>query len=422
MPELDFTGLNAAAQAGFKPHFAQVVAAARRRRLRRRVLAVATVALLITGSGVAVAARPDDSAPPPVRSGTDRTPDFIPTPGATPTADPGGRQIFTGRPAVGDLTRVYLRWTDCRTCPLRWAATDDGGRHWRTGPLPVPADAMVDLRAVAPRTVVAWYLSRSAPDNRSAGWIASTDGGNTWREVTLRRVDALPAGWQVLGGRLPGPSEDPLVAVDPATGDVAQLRERSALRNAAVVPSVPGAAGLWVSGRTGQHVGDGGRIIWTGSAVEVSRDGGRTWSRHQFPDDLTASDDVGGPAVATHDGRTVYAVGRVRGALVVWRSADGGATWARAAGTARVGERTIRAAVRPDGVLMVQAGISAREEPLMFGSSDEGATLRPAPLGPGADPRPVPGGYAQTGWPDSEGAWLSADGVTWTWLDPPELS
>ncbi|NES31941.1 hypothetical protein GCE86_11685 [Micromonospora terminaliae] len=420
MPELDFTGLNAAAQAGFKPHFAQVVAAARRRRLRRRIVAVATVALLVTGSGVAVATRPDDSAPPPVRFGTDRTPDFIATPGATPTADPGPR-ILTGRPAAGDLTHVYLRWSECSTgCPLRWAGTDDGGRRWRTGPLPVPHGAGVDLRAAGPRTVVAWYVSRSAADNGSARWIASTDGGTTWREVTVRRVDALPAGWQVLG-RQPGPGDEALVAVDPATGDIAQLRERSALRNAAVVQSVPGSAGIWVSGWTGQRTGDGGRIVWTGSAVETSRDGGRTWSRHEFPDNLTASDDVGGPAVATHDGRTVFAVGRVRGALVVWRSADGGGTWARAAGTAQVGERTVRAAVRPDGVLVVQAGVSAREDPRMFASSDGGATFRPAPLGPGADPRPVPGGYVQTGWPDSTGAWLSADGVTWAWLDPPEL-
>jgi hypothetical protein len=419
MPELNFAGLNAAAQAGFKPHFEQVVAEARRRRRRRRVLTVATAAMLLAGSGVAVAARSGEDGPPATRFGTDRTPDFIPTPGGTPT--PGtGPQVATGRPAAGDLTHVYLRWTGCRGCPLKWAGTEDGGRHWRTGPLPVPADATVDLRAAGPRAVVAHYVPRSAPDSRSGRWIASADGGTTWREVAVRPVDALPAGWRVLG-RQPGPTTAPIIAADPATGDLAQLTRPSALRNAAVVETVPAGAGLWVSGFTGERIARDGRIIGTGGAVEVSRDGGRTWSRHVFPDDLAASDDVGGPAVATRDGRTVYALGRVRGALVVWRSTDGGGTWTRTAATARVGDRTVRAAVRPDGVLVVQAGISAREDPLMFASSDSGATLRPAPLGPGADARPVPGGYVQTGWPDSRGAWLSTDGVAWTWLDPPEL-
>ncbi|MCW3819243.1 glycoside hydrolase [Micromonospora sp. DR5-3] len=422
MPELDFAGLNAAAQAGFKPHFEQVALRARRRRQRHRIVTVAALAMLVAGSGVAVAARPAHERPavPAPGFSPEHTPEFIPTPGPTLTPGPG-RQVSTGRPGAGDLDHIYLRYHECRTgCPPRWAGTDDRGRHWRTGPLPVPDDAMVDLRVVAPRTLVAWYLSRSAPDSRSARWAASSDGGATWRQVEARQVDALPAGWRVLA-REPGPDREPLVAVDPATGDVAQLTKRSTLQNTATVASAPIGAGLWVSGRTGKKVGDGGRVIWTGSAVEVSRDGGRTWRRHEFPDGLTASDDIGGPAVATQDGRTVYAVGRVRGALVVWRSADGGATWARTAGTAKVGERTIRAALRPDGVLLVQAGVSAAEEPLMFASSDDGAALHPAPLGPGADPRPVTGGYVQTGWPDSTGAWLSADGVTWTWIDPPEL-
>ncbi|MFE9689414.1 exo-alpha-sialidase [Micromonospora sp. NPDC005806] len=350
----------------------------------------------------------------------DRTPDLIPTPGGTPA--PGtGRQVLTGRPSAGDLDHVYLRWTECRDgCPPRWAGTDDGGRHWRTGALPVPDDAMVDLHAVGPRTLVAWYVSRSAPDSRSAGWVASSDGGATWRQVTVQQVDALPAGWPVLG-REPGTSDDTIVAADPASGDVVRLVKRSTLRAVLMVDSVPATAGLWVSGRTGPVVGDGGRIIWTGSAVEVSRDGGRTWRRHQFPDGLAALDDLGGPAVATQDGRTVFAVGRVRGAVVVWRSTDGGEKWTRTAGTADVGERSIRAAVRPDGVLIIQAGFSAAEAPLMFASSDDGATLRPTTLGPAADPRPVSGGYVQTGWPDSKGAWLSADGVTWRWLDPPAL-
>ncbi|MEW2328273.1 sialidase family protein [Micromonospora chersina] len=419
MPELDFTGLKDAAYRGFKPQFEKVVADARRRRRRRHVLTVATAAMLLAGSGVAVAARPDAPAPPPAGIGGVRTPDFMPTPGGTPT--PGTDQgVVTGRPVAGDLNHIYLRWSKCGGCGIRWAGTEDGGRHWRTGDLPVPVNATLDLRAAGPRTLVARYVPRSAPDNRYAEWIASTDGGSTWRKVQPRTAEALPAGWQVLGRRS-GPTTEPLVAVDPATGDIVQLGQRSTLHNAMLVESVPAEAGLWVSGFTGERIATDGRITGTGGAAEVSRDGGRTWSRHAFPDDLAASDDVGGPAVATRDGRTVYAIGRVRGSLVVWRSADGGATWTRAAGTADVGDRTIRAALRPDGVLVVQAGISAQEDPVMLASSDGGATWRRTTLGPGADPRAVSGGFVQTGWPDSKGVWVSTDGATWSWVDPPEL-
>jgi hypothetical protein len=33
----------------------------------------------------------------------------------------------------------------------------------------------------------------------------------------------------------------------------------------------------------------------------------------------------------------------------------------------------------------------------------------------------VAGGYAQTGWPNSSGAWLSPDGATWSYAAPPDL-
>ncbi|WP_406044816.1 glycoside hydrolase [Micromonospora sp. NBC_00898] len=421
MPDLDFAGLNTAAQAAFKPHFEQVRTRARRRRRTRIAAVVVAAAVVATGSGIAVAARPAGERLPAPAFGPDRTPEFMPGPQPTPT--PGaGRQVSTGRPAAGDLDHLYVRYQECRTgCPVRWAGTDDRGRTWRTGRLPVPDDAMVDLRAVGPRTLVAWYVSRSDPSSRSAAWIASTDGGATWREVAVRKVAALPAGWRVLE-RKPGPSDEPLLAVDPATGDIGQLTTRSTLQQSGYVAGLPASAGLWVSGRTGSRTGDGGRITWTGSAVEVSRDGGRTWRRHVFDAPLTASDDdFGAAALASSDGRTLYAVGRVAGRLVIYRSADGGVSWQRTPGTATVGGRTIRAAVRPDGVLVVQAGLTAAERPLMFASTDGGRTLRPTTLGPGASAEPVPGGYVQTGWPDSKGVWLSTDGVAWSWMDPPRL-
>lgn len=425
MPDLDFTGLNEAAQAAFKPHFAEVQRRAGRRRRTRTVGVLAAVAVVATGSGVAVGAVRSQERPPAIAPGfgADRTPDFIPAPGATVTPGPG-RQVSTGRPTAGDLDHLYLRYHDCRdqVCQLRYAASEDRGRTWRTGKLPVPDNAMVLLRAVGPRTLVAWYLDRAAPDSRSARWIASTDGGATWRQVTPRSVAALPTGWQVLAPDPGGLDREPLLAGDPATGDIAQLATLSKLENAAYAEGVPPTAGLWVSGSTGHRVGADGRVTFTGSAVEVSRDGGRSWQRHVFPEAVTASDDgFGAASVASHDGRTVYAVGRIGGKLSIWRSGDSGRSWQRAAGTAEVGIRTVKAAVRPDGTLVIQAGLSAGEDPLMFASTDGGRTVRPTTLGPGAAALPVPGGYVQTGWPDAKGAWLSTDGLTWSWVDPPDL-
>ncbi|MCM0679134.1 hypothetical protein NCC78_31365, partial [Micromonospora phytophila] len=65
--------------------------------------------------------------------------------------------------------------------------------------------------------------------------------------------------------------------------------------------------------------------------------------------------------------------------------------------------------------------LRAGDDPLMFLSTDEGRRLAPVEPAPGADALPVPGGYAQTGWPDTPGIWLSPDGLTWSYVEPPEL-
>jgi photosystem II stability/assembly factor-like uncharacterized protein len=103
------------------------------------------------------------------------------------------------------------------------AATADGGTTWHSYPLPVEGNAMVDLRAVGPRTLVAWALTNGGRPSQT--WPASTDGGATWRDVRPSTVDGVPSGWRVL------PDFDFLrpggiTAVDPATGDVVALPPR----------------------------------------------------------------------------------------------------------------------------------------------------------------------------------------------------
>lgn len=415
-------------EAAFKPHFADVTRRAARRRRRTRA-AGTTLAVVTAAAGGAAVVLPGDD-PPGVGVGAELspTPPFIPTPNGTPMPgeeDPKG-EVKTGPMVVGDLDHLYLRWLDCREaggCRVMVAATADGGVSWRSYPLPVGRDALVDLRAVGPRTLVAWSQGGDRdPARMTHAWHASTDGGATWREVTPRTVDAIPAGWQVpdgfehLGGGI--------LAVDPATGNAVTL-PRNALRLAKPVSGLPAEAGLWVSGYVGEKgepVAGAERIVGTGSAVEFSRDGGRTWQRHVFDEELTTLESQpGAAAIATADGRTVYAVGRAGSVLRIHRSVDGGRTWKPTAARQDVGVQRIAAAVVAGDRLVIQAGPDGGKPPLLFESTDGGASLRQIAAGPGASAVPVPGGYAQGGWPWSSGAWTSEDGTEWSYVAPPKL-
>ncbi|MEN3609194.1 hypothetical protein AAH979_06555 [Plantactinospora sp. ZYX-F-223] len=160
--------------------------------------------------------------------------------------------------------------------------------------------------------------------------------------------------------------------------------------------------------------------IYSGSAIRMSWDGGRNWRQSVLPEDVEAGGNAGAAALAIGD-RVAYAVGQVDGELRVYRSVDQGRSWRRTAARAQVGDRMIDAAVRPDGVLVIQAGILAGENPIMFEGLDQGERLREIPVGPGASAVPVPGGYAQSGNQDSSGGWLSPDGITWSYAGPPTI-
>ena len=425
MPELDFRGLAAASQVAFKPTFDEVVRRAGRRRRRARAAGVlVVVAAVATGTGVATGVLPGVRGTS-VPAETPTTPAFVPP--ARPSDGPGGpvpgRRSQTGAMVAGDLDHLYLRYTDCQhpgvDCTVMLAASDDGGATWTDSALPVAHNSLVALTALAPRTVLAWVQDGTSVRQY---WLASTDGGHTWRDVSNRQVDAIPDGWL--------PVDTPrsldrvgVLAADPATGDLVTLAEPRQLALARLVPGLPSGAGLWVSGFLGTATtGVQQAVTGTGSSVEVSHDGGRTWVERSFPDNLDNGDLSGAAAVATYDGRTAYAVGLADGALLVYRTDDGGQSWQRTPAQVAVGRQTeVYAAVQAGGTLLVQVGTQAGDHPTMYRSDDGGRTLRPVPVGPGATAVRVAGGYAQTGWPNSSGAWLSTDGTTWSYVAPPDL-
>ncbi|GAB3964734.1 beta propeller repeat protein [Plantactinospora veratri] len=299
----------------------------------------------------------------------------------------------------------------------------------------MPDNSLVDLRAVGPRTLVAEVQTMPKRDDGMIEadrirqfWLASTDGGINWREIEITEAPAVPETYRPVEW-IPEPDGLTVLAADPATGEVVRLAEKLPLHHARVIEGGTAAGGLWVTGWTDRTIGsrqeENGTVsenvaIYSGSAIRISWDGGRNWRQSVLPEEVEAGGDAGASALAVGD-QVAYAVGQVDGELRVYRSVDQGRNWQRTAARAQVGDRMIHAAVRPDGVLLIQAGILAGENPMMFEGLDRGERLREIPVGPGASAVAVPGGYAQTGNQDSSGGWLSPDGITWSYVGPPTI-
>jgi photosystem II stability/assembly factor-like uncharacterized protein len=270
---------------------------------------------------------------------------------------------------------------------------------------------------------VAWYQ-----DNGGGGqtWLASTDGGGSWRPLTVGTAETIPNGWRALDVEL-GLEAQSVLAADPVTGAILRLAQPRPLTMAKTVAGLPPAAGLWVTGHLGRttappNVDGQQKVLPTGSAVEVSHDGGRSWHRQSFAEALDAGEDVpGGAAVATYDGQIAYAVGEANGELAIYRTGDGGLTWQHTDARLHVGSSRLYAAVDAGGALSIQVGDQAADHPTMYHSIDQGRSLYEVPIGPGAQAMPVPGGYAQSQRPAGNGIWLLADGGNWSFVAPPAL-
>jgi hypothetical protein len=214
---------------------------------------------------------------------------------AAPT-DPPTQSIVVSI-AVG--TRwAYALVARCETrilhdCDYRVHRRDLVEAGWRATPVHVTGRTTTGLDVTM----------RVTPDDHvllvaGAAMQVSTDGGETVGSVHLHSgppVDALPAG-AVLASELCPTCADAVTAVDPATGELRQLRHQ---------PAFPGL-GL----RLARADGD---VLWlaqvgpSGGATAVSADRGRSWRTVPLAPGMVQTDPV---VLATIPGGGAYLVGR----------------------------------------------------------------------------------------------------------------
>lgn len=253
------------------------------------------------------------------------------------------------------------------TCRLLW--TDDGGENWARRDLPAPpADdsAIVAVIVLGPERVA---IDRLAPEGGGGERIYSDDAGRTWRTVPAAwdapTIDSIPVGGVLSLGCASAPGPDncgQLVVTLPSGGEVRAIAAHPDLFDLVPGPT-PTAEGTWWT--------SGSDPVTQRPMLAVSTDDGRTWrsTSMEVPDARPVT-----WAVVERDG-TLYAtasgtVDRTLDLLGVFRSTDGGLTWARtftpSEGTSVpgfVGSPVLTS----DGRLLVQAGGSTFE-------SDAGVT------------------------------------------------
>ena len=349
---------------------------------------------------------------------------------------------------AGDQDHLFLLSNDClpsqranqpeealdpRQCPDVLRASTDGGRTWQMRPLPSPrADWRITLLGTQ-TLLVLWGNDLAAPHDRQI----STDGGSHWTpySVGTAPLPAVPSGSWAVTLAMPevaaaGPS-DVVTAVDPATGTMRPLATQPPLFRPFVQPA-PADAGLWVTGTD---------PVTRRPTVAVSHDAGRSWSAHVFDQlapefepptasapAVVAPTGVSFPAyVATVDGQLLYLTVYSDGVGYIYRSIDGGATFARADPTghgATFGSVGSAGFVTRDGTHMVFSAFSPNDRPgeVRYAASKDGGPYRDIAGPPlswlaATSISAVSGGGYLTG--DSYGVYASDDGVTWRTIYSP---
>ncbi|GIG56608.1 hypothetical protein Lfu02_09800 [Longispora fulva] len=393
MSELDFVGLRSDAEyAARPPEFATVTRRTRAVR-RRRALVLGGVFVgvaALTGAIAAVTHRD----PVPTVVGVDETPRAAEglNLGMVPTVEGYGDHLYAFKDG-------------------RLWATEDRGATWleRTAP------GVDVVRVLGPNLVIGGPGAHPLGEQPSAaGYQVSVDGGRTWMPLreSGRPVAAVPEGTR------PVSCDDlrkgcRVRVVDPVTGILSTLAAQPRLDGLTIDPSSTGA-GLWAAGfDPGTHK----------AAIATSADRGTTWSITVLAaeEPRTAPVPVNMPYLASFDGRTGYATFVGDGGPVrVYRTADGGRTWHRAAaampgGAYLLGPYSVATA---DGthLMAVQLGTGTG-----YLASPDGETYQVREVaglpGLGAAPRFLGPGRLAAGTPRA--MYLSDDGVTWRGITLP---
>jgi len=268
-------------------------------------------------------------------------------------ADMGGRT--TDIAAIpGDPSIVYFA-----TASGGLWKTVNGGTTWRSL-FEEGGTFSLGAIALAPSDASVVYLGTGEGNPRNStsigdGVYVSTDAGETWSHAGLgeserisrivvhpRRPEVVYVGAM---GHLWGPSETRGVYRSSDGGDtwerVLYVDENTGVADLALDASNPRIlfAAMWDFRRRPWHFRSGG----PGSGLYRSKDGGASWERLTDPalDNGLPAGTLGrvGVKVAPSDPDVVYAIIESEADGVLWRSDDGGDTWAEVSDSRQIGSR-----------------------------------------------------------------------------------
>ncbi|MEV1083725.1 exo-alpha-sialidase [Streptomyces sp. NPDC050211] len=305
---------------------------------------------------------------------------------------------------------------DDHVCRQHVAVLEDG--KWRLGESPLPdlsgGDGFTaDIFALGPGRALITVGTGRNPDRT---WFTD-DGARTWKSGTTRvsgTVRAVPGSAQLTWDCLKaeeqgGCGRSRLVVTMPDSGRRKALAAQPPLAGVVLPAGSSNSGALWASGldaRTGT------------SALAVSHDQGHTWTAGKLPGPKAPTPGWGLQVVEGQDALYAAEPGQLpekeeikNGLRALYRSTDGGRSWARV-WTYRPGHEPLSILGHP--VAATDGSLTIHGETGAYRSTDGGSSFhRTADAGPAGAPTRTPIGYLGTGSLGQGSYEASADGVHW---------